>query len=102
MHEPSREESAYATIARFLRRYSIYIAMLAPFALISVIPMGQAGVLVVVLIYLGEAIVYAATERRRQGTRRGPGPALQALWGVLAILLVIGGLAVFGGSGDPA
>ena len=71
-------------------------------ALISIVPMGQAGVLLVVLIYLGEAIVYAAVRSRRLGRRKGPGPALQALWGMFAILLIVGGLLARPGSDNPA
>ena len=102
MNEPSREDSVYAAIARLLHRYGLWIALLAPFALISIIPIGQAGILLVVVIYLGEAVAYAAARSRRIGRRAGPGPALQALWGVVAAALIIGGLLAFGGSGGPA
>jgi hypothetical protein len=101
MPSSSREDSLYEAIAAFLRRYGLWIALLAPLALISIVPMGQAGVLLVVLIYLGEAIVYAAVRNRRLGRRKGPNPALQALWGVFAILLIVGGLLARPGSDNP-
>jgi hypothetical protein len=99
---PSREDVVYGTIAAYLRRYAAWIVVLAPLALISLVPMGPAGVLVVMVIYLNEAIVYAAVRRRRQGIRKGPGPALQALWAVLATLLIIGGLVGLSASGAIA
>ena len=102
MPNSDREDSAYATIAAFLRRYGLWIALLAPLAIISIVPLGEASVLFVVVIYLGEAIVYAAVRRRRLGTSKGPGPALQALWAVLAMLLIIGGLLARPGPDDPA
>ena len=98
----SPEDRAYATIAGNVRRYGPWIALLAPFALISIVPMGQAGVLLVVLIYLLEAIAYAAVRSRRLGSHRGPGPALQALWAILAIVLIVGGLLARPGSDDLA
>jgi hypothetical protein len=102
MPNSDREDSISTTLAAIIRRYGVWIALLAPFALISVVPMGPAGVLLVVLIYLGEAIVYAAVRRRRVGTRKGPGPALQALWGFLAIVLIVGGLLARPGTDNPA
>ena len=99
---PDLEDSVYARIAAIQRRYGLWIALLAPLALISLVPMGQAGVLLVVLIYLGEAIAYVAVRRRRMGTRKGPGPALQALWVVAAALLILGGLFALSASGSPA
>ena len=56
----------------------------------------------VAVTYLGEAIVYAAVRSRRVGTRKGPGPALQALWVVFAALLILGGLFALSASGAPA
>jgi hypothetical protein len=102
MPRSNLEDSVYATIVAFQRRYGLWIALLAPLALISIVPMGQAGVLLVVLIYLGEAIVYAGVRSRRSGTRKGPGAALQALWGLFAILLIVGGLLAVPGSDNPA
>jgi hypothetical protein len=102
MPNSDREDSMYATLAAFLRRYGVWIALLAPLAFISIVPMGSAGVLLVVLVYLGEAIVYAAARSRRVGTRTGPGPALQALWGFLAIVLIVGGLLARPGIDNPA
>jgi len=102
MSRSTREDSLYETIAAFLRRYGLWIALLAPLAIISIVPMGQAGVLLVVLTYLGEAIVYAAARGRRLGTRKGPGAALQALWSMFAILLIVGGLLARPGSDNPA
>ena len=102
MPSSSREDSLYETIAAILRRYGLWIALIAPLVLISIVPMGQAGVLLVVLIYLGEAIVYAAVRSRRSGTRKGPGATLQALWGLFAILLIVGGLLTLPGSDNPA
>jgi hypothetical protein len=97
----SREDAVYGTMAAFLRRHGFLIAAAAPLVLITLVPMGPASVLVVVLIYLGEAIVYAAVQRRRRGLRSGPGPALQALWVVFASCLIIAGLVGLSASGDP-
>ena len=100
--KPSREDAVYEVVAASVRRYGFAIALVAPFLLISLVPMGEAGVLLVVLIYLGEAIVYAALRSKRMGRGAGPGPALQALWVILAVLLILGGLFALSGTGSPA
>jgi cytochrome c-type biogenesis protein CcmH/NrfF len=46
--EPSREDAAYATVFAFLRRYGWWIALIAPFVLISLVPMWGAPVLFLV------------------------------------------------------
>jgi hypothetical protein len=104
--EPSREEAIYSIVFAFLKRHGFAIALIAPLGLISLVPMGSAGVLVVLVIYLGEAIVYSAIQRKGRsapsdGIRSGPGPGLQALYVVLAALLIIGGLFGLGAS-DPS
>jgi hypothetical protein len=100
--KPTREDSAYASRFGFLRRNGFLIALVAPLFLLSLVVKGPEFILLVAVIWLGEAIVYAAVQRRRRGVRAGPGPTLQALWVVLASLLFIGGLVGLAASGEPA
>ncbi len=103
---PSREEAFYESAAAFLKQHGFLIALLAPIVFISLAPVGSAAPLLILVTYLGEAIVYAAIQRLRRGdplgrgVRSGPGPGLQTLYGVLAALLIIGGIIGLGSSGE--
>ena len=105
-HEgPTREEAFYEAATAFLKRYGFMIAIAAPIVFISLVPVGSAAPLVILLTYLGEAIVYSAIQRVRRGdppgrgVRSGPGPGLQALYALLATLLIVGGLFGLGSAG---
>jgi hypothetical protein len=100
--EPTGEDAVYASLFAFVRKNAFLIALIAPPLLLSLLVKGEGVVLLVMLAYLGEAIVYAAVRRRRTGVRSGPGPALQALWVGLASLLIVGGLFGFAASGAAA
>jgi hypothetical protein len=99
--EPTREDTVYAGLFALIRRYGFFIAIVAPLLLVSPFVKGEAFVLVVATIWLVEAIVYAGALRRSRGIRSGPGPALQALWVVFAVLLITGGLFGIAASGSP-
>lgn len=106
--QPSREEAIYSLVRTFLERYGFAIALVAPFVLLWLVPMGTGGVLVVLVIYLVEVIAYVGIQRRRRGipsgggARSGPAAGLQALWGVLAAVLIIGGLfGLWAAGGSP-
>ena len=62
-----REEAFYEAAAAFLRRNGFLIAVFAPVAVVSVVPAGTMGPLIILLAYLGEAIVYAAIKRAGRG-----------------------------------
>jgi len=104
--EPTREEAFYAAATAFLRRHGFLIAVAAPVVFVSLLPVGTAAPLIVLLAYLGEAIVYGAIRRARRGdppgrgVRSAPGPGLQALYGLLATILIIGGIFGIGSGGD--
>jgi len=105
---PSREEAFYLAATAFLKRHGFLIALVAPVVFVSLVPAGAAAPLIILLTYLGEAIVYAAIQRVRRGdppgrgVRSAPGPGLQALYGLLAALLIIGGIFGLGsGGGSP-
>ncbi|MEP6639393.1 MAG: hypothetical protein ABJC39_08595 [Chloroflexota bacterium] len=98
---PTREDAVDASLFAFLKRYGLFIAIGAPLIILSPVVKGGVFVLVVALMWLGEAIVYAAVRRRGRGVRSDPAPALQALWIVFAVLAILGGL--FGlAVGQPA
>jgi hypothetical protein len=104
---PSREEAFYEAATAFLKRYGFMIAIAAPVVFVSLVPVGAAAPLVILVAYLGEAIIYSAIRRAGRGretgrgVRSGPGPGLQVLYGLLATLLIIGG--IFGlGSASPS
>jgi hypothetical protein len=103
---PSREEAFYEAAAAFLKRHGFLIAVFAPVVFVSLVPVGAAAPLIILLAYLGEAIVYAAIQRAGRGdpagrgVRSGPGPGLQALHGLLAALLIIGGIFGLGSASD--
>jgi uncharacterized membrane protein len=99
--EPDREDVLYTRLFSYLKQNGVVIALAAPVVLVWILPIGPAGVLVVPLIYLGEAIVYAAAQRKRRGVRPGPGAGLQALWRLLASLLILGGGFGFVATGEP-
>jgi hypothetical protein len=63
----SYEEVIYAVAVALFSRHGFAMALLAPLVIISLIPMGPVGVLLVVVIYLVEAIVYVAIQRHRRG-----------------------------------
>jgi hypothetical protein len=105
----SYEEVVYAVAVALFSRHGFAMAMLAPLAVIALIPMRSGGVLVVVVIYLVEAIAYAAIQRRRRSVPEGwsdprrpggrpghrriiPGPFVMAMSGLLAAALVTAGL----------
>jgi hypothetical protein len=73
---------------------------------VSLLPVGAAAPLIILLTYLGEAIVYGVIQRVRRGdpsgrgVRSGPGPGLQTLYGLLAALLIIGGIFGLGSAGE--
>jgi hypothetical protein len=69
--EPTREDAVYARLFAFLTRYGFFIAIAAPLLLLSPFVTGGAFILLVALIWLGEAIVYASVQRRRRGVRSG-------------------------------
>jgi len=62
--QPTREDLAYATLLAYLRRNAA-IALVAPFLPVSLFPVGSIGVLLVLLISLGEAFFYLGLQRRR-------------------------------------
>lgn len=103
---PSREEAFYAAATAFLKRNGFLIAVAAPVVFVSLVPAGTAAPLIILLAYLGEAIVYGAIKRAGRGDppgrgiRSGPGPGLQALYGLLATILIIGGIFGLGSAGD--
>ena len=49
---------------RLAQQNAFLIALLVPVLLVSVLPIGSGQVIVLVLLYLGEAIVYAIRRRR--------------------------------------
>jgi hypothetical protein len=72
--ETSREDAFYADVVSFVRRHSFMIALIAPLVLLWLFPMGSGGVLLILVIYLGEAIAYGAMQRVRRGRYPGPAP----------------------------
>ena len=102
---PGREEAFYEAATAFLKRYGFMIAIAAPVVFISLVPVGAAAPLIILLTYLGEAIVYSAIQRVRRGdppgrgVRSAPGPGLQVLYGLLATLLILGGIVGLGSAG---
>jgi hypothetical protein len=62
--EPTREDSAYAYLFAFLKRYGFFIAVATPILVLSPFVKGEGFVLLVALAWLGEAVVYAAARRR--------------------------------------
>jgi hypothetical protein len=96
--EPTREEAFYAAATAFLKQHGFLIAVAAPVVFVSLLPVGTAAPLIILLAYLGEAIVYGAIRRAGRGdppgrgVRSAPGPGLQALYGLLATILIIGGM----------
>jgi hypothetical protein len=63
--KPNWQDALDSRILALQGRSGMAIALAAPLVVISIAPMGQAGVLVAALMYLGEAIVFAV--RRRTG-----------------------------------
>jgi hypothetical protein len=98
---PSRQDAFFDSFAEFLQRNAIGIALIAPVVLVSQIPIGgSAQVLALLVIYLGEAILYAFMRRGAPAGRGVPGPGLQFLYGVLAMFIIVGGLAGLAASRD--
>jgi hypothetical protein len=87
--KPTREDVAYARLFALLRRYGFFIAVAAPLLLLSPFVTGGAFILLVALIGLGEAIVYASMQRRRRGVRSGPDVILVATAAVVLGALVL-------------
>ena len=79
-------------------RNAFAIALILPIVFVSVAVEGQPQALVVLVIYLFEAIGYAAWRRERAGVTSGPNPLLQASSGCLAAVLILAGLFVAGSS----
>jgi hypothetical protein len=96
----TREDAIYAAIDAYVRRNAFGIALVAPFLLVALLlpDGGGLNVLLVLIIYLAEAIAYAGM-RRRQGVRLAdPVDSLSAaarwawrlvLIGITAVSLVI-------------
>ena len=66
----SRQDEFLDAVAAFLQRNAFGIALIVPVVFIAVVPIGSASVLVLLVIYLGEAILYAVM-RRGDGAGRG-------------------------------
>jgi len=66
--KPTREEATYAAVLGFLRRNASTIAWLAPLPVVFVLPRDGPWAVPLVLLYLGEAIVYRVVA--------GPGASL--------------------------
>jgi hypothetical protein len=65
--KPDWHDAVNSRILAFQGRYGVAIALAAPLVVISIVPMGQAGVAVAALIYLGEAVVFAVKRTRPRG-----------------------------------
>ncbi len=99
---PSRQDAFFDSVAAFLQQHAFAIAFAAPIFVVALLPIGSAAVVVLFVIYLGEAIVYALMRRgdpAGRGVRAGPGPGLQALYGLLATIFILGGIVGLGSSG---
>ena len=92
----SRMDAFFDSLGEFLRKNAFAIALIAPFVVIAVLPIGSAAVLVLLVIYLAEAMLYVFMRRgHRDGPRdrSGPGVGVQVLSGVLATIFILGGIA---------
>ncbi len=78
------------------------IALILPVVLVSVFAKGPAQVLVLVVIYLIEAVGYAVYRRRNSGIASRPGPVLQVGYGCLGALLILAGLFVASSASGPS
>jgi hypothetical protein len=94
--EASSEDELYASTFAALRRAAPTIALLGPIILVSLLPDAQGGlaVLLVVIIYLFEAIAYAGLQRRRGVRPADPATALFSVSRWVRRLLVIGAIAI--------
>ena len=92
--EQTREDAVYAAIFAFLRKNSVLIAFVAPFVVISLLPVGPVGIVLVPIVWLFEAIGYAAVQRRRGVRPADPATAATSSLRWAWRLIVIGVSAV--------
>jgi len=88
------EDRAYATLFASLGRNAFAIALVAPFLLVSLFPVGPIGVLLVLLIYLGEAFFYLGLQRRRGVRPADPVTSLGTIARWVWRLIIAGAVAI--------